>query len=210
MRLILVRHGQSVGNVEQRIQGKDDPLTDLGRRQATAAGAFLASRSDITHLYASPLSRAFETASIIGEAIRLEPVPLAGFAEIDPGTASGLLWTEWAEQFPEQAAAIQTATRSPFEQWAGGESGQDMADRVFAAWDELVPRHLGSDDVVTLVSHGGPLAWIAARLHEDPLDVWPTERGGFRNCSVSELEFAADGTHSIVTWNDVAHLEGVV
>ena len=206
MRLILVRHGQSVGNVEQRIQGGDDPLTDFGRRQAAAAGAFLATRADITHLYASPLSRAFETATIIGNAIGRNPVPLAGFAEIDPGTASGLLWTEWAEKFPVQAAAIQTASRSPFEQWDGGESGQDLADRVFAAWDELVTRHLGSGDVVTLVSHGGPLAWIAARLHDDPLDVWPTARGGFRNCSVSELSFDRDGTHSFVCWNETAHL----
>src|SRR5690349_7965495 len=73
MRLILVRHGQSVGNVEQRIQGKDDPLTDFGRRQAAAAGETLAARGDITHLYASPLARAFETATIIGRAIGLQP-----------------------------------------------------------------------------------------------------------------------------------------
>jgi probable phosphoglycerate mutase len=161
-------------------------------------------------LYASPLSRAFETATIIGRAIGRQPDPLDGFAEIDPGDASGLLWTEWAEKFPVQAAAIQTATRSPFEKWAGGESGQDLADRVFNAWDELVTRHLGTEDVVTLVSHGGPLAWIAARLHDDPLDVWPTERAGFRNCSISELLFEPDGSHTFVGWNETAHLDDVV
>jgi broad specificity phosphatase PhoE len=210
MRLILVRHGQSVGNVEQRIQGKDDPLTDFGRRQAAAAGEALAARGDITHLYASPLARAFETASTIGRAIGMQPDPLEGFAEIDPGDASGLLWTEWAEMFPAQAAAIQSATRSPFEQWAGGESGQDLADRVFSAWDELVTRHLGTRDVVTLVSHGGPLAWIAARLHDDPLDVWPAARANFRNCSISELLFDADGSHTVICWNQTGHLDDVL
>jgi broad specificity phosphatase PhoE len=209
MRLILVRHGQSVGNIEQRIQGKDDPLTDFGRRQATATGAYFSARGDVTHLYASPLARAFETASIIGKSIDMVPDPIEEFAEIDPGEAAGLLWKEWAEQYPDRAAKIQTATRSPYEQWVGGESGKDLADRVLAAWDELVTRHLGTADIVTLVSHGGPLAWIAAHVHNDPMDVWPTERAVFRNCSVSEIEFAADGTHNVIGWNQTDHLDGV-
>lgn len=209
MRLILVRHGQSVGNVESRIQGRDDPLTDFGRRQATAAGAYFSARGDVTHLYASPLDRALETASIIGKAIDRTPVEVPGLAEIDAGVAAGLVWAEWVGQFPEEAAAMQAATVSPFGIWRGGESGQDMADRVFAAWDEIVERHLDSTDVVALVSHGGPLAWIAARVHDDSLDVWPADRAVFRNCSVSEIEFDADGSHRIIGWNQTEHVENV-
>lgn len=209
MRLILVRHGQSVGNIESRIQTKDDPLTDFGRRQAAATAAFLSARGDITHLYASPLARAYETASIIGQSIDLKPEIVEGLAEIDAGDAAGLLWAEWAEQYPERAAAIQTATRSPFERWIGGESGKDLSDRAIAAWNEIVNRHLGSADVVTLVSHGGPLAWIAAHVHGDPLDVWPAGRAGFRNCSVSEIDFEADGTRTILVWNQTDHLDAI-
>ena len=78
MLLLLVRHGQSLGNVEQRIQGIDDPLTDHGREQARGVARALADRGDITHLYASPLDRALETASIIGAATGREPAPRGG------------------------------------------------------------------------------------------------------------------------------------
>ena len=206
MRLILIRHGQTHGNLDARIQGHDDPLTDLGRRQARVTAALFADRGDITHLYASPLDRAFETARIIGAAIGLDPVPVAGLAEVNAGDATGMLWADWTERFPEQAAIIRTAGRSLSHRWAGGESGQEVADRVLAAYDELVTRHQGSDDVVAAVSHGGPLAWISARVHGDPMDVWPSRRGIFDNCSISELDVDARGHGEILSWNQTGHL----
>jgi broad specificity phosphatase PhoE len=210
VRLILVRHGQSQGNIEARIQGHDDPLTELGRAQARAAGAALARRGDVTHLYASSLDRAFETATIIGEAIGLVPVRVPGLAEINAGTAAGLLWAEWAAQNPEAAARIMGQERLLTDRWTDGESGQEFADRVFAAYDEIVNRHLGTEDVVVAVSHGGPLAWISARVHGDPIDQWPSSRGIFLNCSISELSVGADGHGEIVAWNGTDHLDGLV
>jgi len=210
VRLILVRHGQSQGNIEARIQGHDDPLTALGRAQARLAGEALARRGDITHLYASSLDRAYETASIIGEVIGLAPVRVPGLAEINAGTAVGLLWTEWVEQHPEEAARMQSRERPLTDRWAGGESGQEFADRVFAAYDEIVNRHLSTADVVVAVSHGGPLAWIAARIHGDPVDQWPYSRGIFLNCSISELSVGADGHGEVVAWNLTDHLAGIV
>lgn len=210
MRLILIRHGQSRGNLDARIQGDDDPLTDLGRTQARAAGAALASRGDVTHLYASSLDRAFETASIIGAAIGLAPVRVPGLAEINAGTAAGMLWMEWVAQNPEVAARIAASERLLTDRWAGGESGQEFSDRVFAAYDEIVNRHLGTDDVVAAVSHGGPLAWISARLHGDPIDQWPSSRGIFLNCSITELDVGADGHGEVVTLNGAGHLDGIV
>jgi probable phosphoglycerate mutase len=210
MRLLLVRHGQSLGNVEQRIQGSDDPLTDFGRRQATAVGAHLAARGDITHLYASNLDRAIETAMIIGKQIDLEPIPTPGLAEINTGIASGLLWTDWVARNPELASEIEkNSETSPFGVWEGGESGQEFADRVLATFDAIIERHRGTDDVVALVSHGGPLAWIAAKIHGDALDIWPSERGGFLNCSVSELECDTEGNLTVLDWNYVEHLDEI-
>lgn len=210
MQLILVRHGQSQGNIEARIQGSNDPLTDLGRAQAGAAGTALAGRGDITHLYASSLDRAFETASIIGEAIGLEPVRVPGLAEINVGSAAGMLWKEWVERFPERAAAMQERQRLLTERWEGGESGEDFMRRVLAAYDELVTRHLGTNDVVVAVSHGGPLAWISARVHGDPEDAWPYSRGIFLNCSMTELAVDAAGAAHVIELNQTDHLEGLV
>lgn len=205
MHLLLVRHGQSLGNIEARIQGDDDPLTEHGRTQARAAAAHLGARGDITHLYTSSLMRAHETAAIIGAVIGLDAMPVPGLAEINAGTAAGMLWTEWSRQFPEEAARRVSNTHL-MEAWEGGESARVFANRVLAAYDEIVTRHRTTNDVVALVSHGGALAWISARIHGDSLDSWPATRSVILNCSISELAIDEDGTSTIVAWNQHAHL----
>jgi len=206
MRLLLVRHGQSLANTEARIQGDDDPLTDVGRTQATAAGQHLAQRGDVTHLYASPLARARETAEIIGRHIGIEPIYERGLAEINAGIAAGMLWEEWTARYPEQASRMRTAARTLADRWEGGESGQEFADRIFVAYDRIVTQHRSTRDVVVVVSHGGPLAWISARVHGDPMDAWPAERAIFGNCSISEMEVDEDGGHVVHAWNVLDHL----
>jgi probable phosphoglycerate mutase len=210
MLLLLVRHGQSLGNIEGRIQGDDDPLTDFGRLQASTVAATLAQRGDITHLYASPLDRAMETASIIGAAVGLTPVPIAGLAEINAGRAAGLLWNDWRTQNPELAEVMANPNRGINEGWEGGENGTQFGERVIAAYTEIVTRHVGTGDVVVAVGHGGSLAWIAAKAHGDPLDVWPGARAGFLNCSISEIAIDEDSHGVPRAWNQVEHLAGLV
>jgi len=209
MLLLLVRHGQSLGNIEGRIQGADDPLTEFGRLQAKTVAARLAQRNDITHLYTSPLDRAMETATIIGEAVGRTPVPIPGLAEINAGRAAGLLWSDWRDANPELAAIMADPNRPMDRGWEGGENGLQFGQRVIAAYDEIVTRHVGTDDVVVAVGHGGSLAWIAAKAHDDPLDVWPGARGGFLNCSISELVVDKDGHGEPGPWNQCDHLDGL-
>lgn len=206
MQLLLIRHGQSQANIDHVIQGDDDPLTDLGRQQADHLGRHLAATRKVTHLYSSPLDRARETASIIGRHIGIEPVFESGLAEISAGTAVGMTWEAWTETYPEIAARLRSAERSLEDRWEGGESGHEFVARVYAAYDHIVGQHLGTDDVVAVVSHGGALAWIASRVHGDPADVWPYERAIFGNCSLSEIEIDEDGAHTIGAWNQQDHL----
>lgn len=206
MQLLLIRHGQSQANIDHIIQDDHDPLTDLGRQQADSLGRHLAASREITHLYSSPLARARETAEIIGRHIGLDPVFELGLAEINAGTAAGMTWDAWTEAYPEIAARLRSAERSLDDRWEGGESGHEFVARVYAAYDHIVGQHLGTDDVVAAVSHGGALAWIASRLHGDPDDVWPYERAVFGNASVSEILIDEDGSHTIGAWNQTDHL----
>ena len=206
MLLLLVRHGQSLGNIEGRIQGSDDPLTDFGRMQAGAVASALARRGDVTHLYASPLDRAMETASIIGEAIALAAQPIAGLAEINAGRAAGLLWTDWRTRNPEMAEIMARPDRPVHAGWSGGENGREFGNRVIAAYTEIVTRHIGTEDVVVAIGHGGSLAWIAAKAYGDSLDIWPGARAGFSNCSISEIRVDASGHGEPGPWNQVGHL----
>ena len=70
----VLRHGQTDWNVGLRLQGSTDiPLNDTGRNQARRAAEVLSDQG-LTRIIASPLSRALETATIVGERLGLTPV----------------------------------------------------------------------------------------------------------------------------------------
>lgn len=209
MRLLLIRHGQTTGNIEERIQGDDDPLTDLGRLQARTLAAHLACTERLTHLYASTLDRAMETASIVGSAVNLAPIPTPGLAETNAGTAAGILWEDWRRENVELSTLLAQPDRALTVGWPGGEDGIVFGERVLAAYEDIVARHAGSDDIVAAVSHGGTLGWIAARIFGDALDRWPGHRMGFRNCSISIVEFDRSGAAIPGPWNQTDHLDGL-
>jgi probable phosphoglycerate mutase len=73
MTFYVLRHGQTDWNVQMRLQGSTDiPLNETGRAQAHVAAKILAGEG-ITKIIASPLSRALETARIVGEASGITP-----------------------------------------------------------------------------------------------------------------------------------------
>lgn len=98
-RVLFVRHGQSVWNLEGRWQGQaDPPLTDLGRSQARSAARSL---GQVEAIWASDLQRAAETAAIISNELGVGPVVLdEGLRERDVGEWAGLTRREIDEQFP--------------------------------------------------------------------------------------------------------------
>ena len=205
MRLIFLRHGESAGNITQLLQGRDDPLTDRGRRQARQLARFLQTRADVRAIYTSPLARALETSRIIGAAIGVEPEPRAGLAEIDVGEAVGLTLDDWAARFPDEAERFH---RDGLDfQFRGGESGRQLGARVAAEIDRIVAEHRGATGVVAVVSHGGALAWALGHLLGDALDSWPVYR--FDNCSLTEIELDdnAGFPASVICRNEVGHLE---
>ena len=70
-RILLVRHGQSTWNADGRWQGRaDPPLSELGVRQAEVAAETIADHG-ITRVWASPLVRAHQTASIVAQRLGL-------------------------------------------------------------------------------------------------------------------------------------------
>ena len=96
-RIALVRHGESVGNAEERLQGHADyPLSQTGRAQAVSLGhRWKIEAAAFDHVISSPLSRALETGKIITAALGIpapETDPL--WIERDTGLHSGLTWDE--------------------------------------------------------------------------------------------------------------------
>ncbi len=156
MRLILVRHGESVGNFENRLQGHTDyDLTPKGLAQATATAERLHGLG-VTHLYTSPLLRAAATARTIGERLGCEPVPLPGVREYDFGELAGTTYAELRQRFgtPQPAAG----ERPPERVYPGEEGREAFQKRVTEAMWDVVERHPGQ--TVAIISHGGTIALL--------------------------------------------------
>ena len=101
--LLLVRHGQTDGNLHGRWQGWDGtPLNQQGEREAVLIAWRLAqTEKAIAALYASPLRRAWQTAERIEEALNLSPAPHDGLKEINFGQISGITLDGFRERFPD-------------------------------------------------------------------------------------------------------------
>ena len=153
--LFLVRHGQSEWNRIGRIQGRSEsPLTELGRQQAAALGRLLGSiLSDPgIDIVASPLSRAFETATIIaGELGRAAGDVRTDdrINDFDVGVLAGYPgWDAVASDHPELA---RLRLEDPIRfQPPGGESGADVLARARAF---LAARQAAGRDTL-VVCHG--------------------------------------------------------
>ena len=131
--ILLTRHGETDWNRERRWQGHaDPPLNDVGRRQARSLAESLTAKP-IDALYSSDLSRARETAEIVGERIGL-PVRLdPRLREVDVGEWSGLTTSQVEQLFP---AGLERR-RAGGTGWERGEAYEAMATRVVAALHEI-------------------------------------------------------------------------
>ncbi len=156
VQLLLMRHGESQGNREMRLQGrKDFPLTGRGRSQALALGQRLAS-SGISAVYSSPITRALDTARIIGDATGLEVREDARLQEYDFGELlSGLTWKEIRELRPQLVASLM-GDDSEFPHYPGEEGRAAFRARVCGAITEIAGRH-ADDNAVAIVTHAGPI-----------------------------------------------------
>jgi alpha-ribazole phosphatase len=152
-RLLLVRHGETVWNQEQRYQGQTNvELSDFGRRQAQAVRDRLAEeRIDV--VYASDLGRAAETADIIVAGRELRPVLLSNLREASFGEWEGLTHTEIVARYPGLMERRETdlADTAPPE----GESLRQLQSRIVETIHSLAQRHRGQ--TVLIATHGGPV-----------------------------------------------------
>jgi broad specificity phosphatase PhoE len=134
--LLMARHGQTDDNLEPiRVQGfRDTPLNDVGRSQARQLAEQVAGMS-IASLWCSDLSRAQETALIVGERIGLAPRVDARLREGFRGRWEGRLFVDIAREEPALYAAWLRAG-ADF-RFPGGESLCEHSRRVRAALEEI-------------------------------------------------------------------------
>ena len=155
--LLLVRHGETDWNAERRWQGHADvPLNARGLEQARGLAEQLAAEP-VDAIYSSDLSRARDTATVVGERLGVDVLVDVDLREIDVGPIEGL-------------SAVEAGS---FVGWQG-EPIEAHAERVLRAVQRIADRHPGQR--VLVVTHGGSLR----RVHEH----LGLESGPFENCVV--------------------------
>lgn len=200
-RVLLVRHGESVANVQNRLQGRlDSPLSLRGSRQVEAVARRISEQyGPLEAVYCSPLQRAWYTARAIARRAGREPVPMEDLLETDIGAATGLTWEQFAAQWPDHAQALRE--RQPDTRWPQGETLREVAARSRRAVSAILRQHeTGS---VVAVSHGGTLRWPLAALLSGSEQ--PDRRSSFENCGITEV-LLTENTPTLVCLNDTTHL----
>ena len=174
----LARHGETDDNLEPfRFQGfRDTPLNDTGRRQAgelaekvADASGQMHSRDAIASLWASDLSRARETAEIVGERIGMAPTLDARLREGARGRWEGHLMVDIERAEPELYAAWRRGG-ADF-RFPGGESLLEHQQRVTQALAEI---HAAGPLPALVVCHGGSIRVMLCAADPRGLDAFHT------------------------------------
>ncbi len=162
--LVLIRHGQSLWNLENRFTGwVDVPLTDQGRREAREGGRLI---QDLTFqvAYTSMLIRAQETLDIILDEISQRPPIIRDQAlnERHYGDLQGLNKTETATHYSEEQVRI---WRRSFDvPPPNGESLKQTSERTLPFFERAILGDIKLGKNVLLVAHGNSNRSIVMRL----------------------------------------------
>ena len=199
-RIFLIRHGATVLTAEDRFAGATDvELSDEGREQARRLGQRL-STEKVAAVYASPLARTVETASLIAQPHGLEVVTRDGLREISHGRWEQMTRREVEEKFPEEAAAWNEDpyTFAP----VGGESGLAVTARSLPVLLEIVRAHPSETAIV--VSHKATIRLLLSSLlgfdprrYRDNLDQSPAALNivDFRDAAHARLTLFNSTSH---------------
>lgn len=199
-RFVLVRHGQTEWNRVERFRGRADvPLNGVGLAQAQLTAERVASEWPPATVYASPLSRAVQTAAAIAGRCGLAVQTHNGLIDVDYGLWQGLTPAEVQARWPEALHAWYHAPETAH--IPGGESLASLRMRGTQAVSELAARHAG--ETVVLVGHTvinriillGVLGLPDARF-------WRLRQD---TCAINVFE-AEGGDFTLVSMNDTCHL----
>jgi broad specificity phosphatase PhoE len=201
-RLFLVRHGATTLTAENRFAGSIEvPLSDQGRAQARGL-AFRLGQEPLAAVYASPLTRALETARIVAEPHGLRVQTDARLQEISHGRWEEMTRTEVEERFPEEIAAWEADpyTFAP----EGGETGLEVTARALPAVLDLVRAHPGES--ILVVSHKATIRLLLSSLlgfdprrYRDNLDQSPA--------ALNIVDFRGTTRARLTLFNDTSHYE---
>ncbi len=208
-RILAIRHGETLWNVDSRIQGHlNIDLNETGRWQAERVGHALA-EEPIQAIYSSDLRRAFETAQAIATAparltartpTPLQVTPHLQLRERHFGHLQGKTWAEIETEHSEECKLWRG--RDPHWAPTGGESLTALRERIRQCVDALASQHMGGQ--IVLVAHGGVMDALYRLATNQSVEAPRTWHLG--NAAINRLLWTPQGL-SLVGWGDVSHFD---
>ncbi|MCA9773644.1 MAG: histidine phosphatase family protein [Myxococcales bacterium] len=201
MRIWLARHGETPWNRDRRAQGWSDvALSDRGRAQARALGELLGSTRPEA-IYASTLSRAWETAEAVARPHGLGVEGREDLWELNQGILEGLTIAEMLQRHEELVSAW---WRDPGDQvLPDGESLRQVQERAWRVIEEIRARH---EREVIVVTHNMVIRAILIRVLG--LDFSRSRCLKFGIASLNRIGWNGGSSPSLELFNFLDHIEG--
>jgi broad specificity phosphatase PhoE len=197
MQLILIRHGETLWNKEERVQGRSDiELSAVGIEQARLLALSLKDQP-ICAIHASPLKRALQTAQIINEFHRQEIKTHSDLMEMDQGDFEGFSFKELIatqKDFLDKWIANPASVQMP-----NGESLAGLQERAWRALETIINQK--KDALV--VAHNFTIAAILCRIRKISLSEFLSTCVGTASKTIVRF---GNGGAVIEVLNDRSHL----
>jgi len=200
-RIVLIRHGETLWNKENRSMGHlDSPLSQLGEMQAISIAHRLKSTS-FSHLYSSDLGRAIQTAEYIsretGHKVRVEKM----LRETNLGIFQGLTCSEKKEKYPMEWSVYNSSEQYEYIV-PQGESQRQRTERSVSVMNQFAETHAG--ETIVAVSHAG----ILKGFLEHVIGITGNSRNRIIRKSATYNSFIKSSDKwALEVWGDTSHLK---
>lgn len=200
--IYLVRHGQTAWNKSEVFRGRADvPLNERGMREAELAAEYFRGIK-VDAVYASPISRAMQTAEKIAGVCGVRVLSLPGITDMSFGDWEGRAIREVESGFPDLFRVWREEPhllRIP-----GGESLEEVRTRAVAALEEVIGKH--EDGTVVMVSHRViTKVLICAVLGLGNSHFWQIDQ----DAAAVNLIRCREGKYALSLMNDTCHLKSL-
>ena len=201
VKLYLIRHAESMGNVEEFFQGSlDVEVSPKGLRQLEELKERF-KNIKLDRIYTSPLKRAVKTARYVNFYQHIDLIKIPELSEINAGGFQGEKWSDLPLLYPQEYRdwkENQENFQSP-----DGESMKDVYNRMTGAMNKIISEN--KNRTIAVISHGCAIKTYQCYLMGKSLS-YMSQIGWADNTSVSEIVFDDDSKPDIIYLNDSTHL----
>lgn len=204
-KLIIIRHGESMGNYTDTFTGFTDmELSEKGREQARMAAAYLKDVK-IDKVYSSDLKRAYETAKIVADVHGLDVEKCEKLREIYAGDWENRLFddleTVFADDYKVWLEDVGNAVCT------NGESVAELLERVCDEVERIAKENDGK--TVFIATHATPVKCLLTKFNNQTLDDMKYGERWVKNASLAYITYE-DGKFTVDSYNNTEHLSGLI